>query len=317
MSGTDTESLGGLFAQPWWLEADGAGHWDESVAHDDAGVAGRLPYVVRRRFGLTMLTQPPLARDLGPLLRHDRARTASDRLAFEQRVMTELIESLPPFDVFQQSFSPCVTNWLSFYWAGFDATVRYTYRLPDLSDVDRLWEGLSSDHRRKVRRAREELEVVSAPDLDALHRLLAETFERQGLSVPYSRDHLARVDSACASRGARRMFFATDSGGTVHAALYLVWDERAAYSLIRARAAQSPGGSSRLHGALRLLDWEAIRFAAGVTGSFDFTGSMIEPIERVLRGFGAEQTRYLRVTKTSRRIRPLLALRAAATRERR
>lgn len=309
MSGTDTDSLGGLFAQPWWLEADGGGDWDEAVAHDDRGVAGRLPYAVRRRFGLTMLTQPPLTRELGPLLRQDGAMPGSDRLAFEQRVMTELIGALPPFDVFQQSFSPCVTNWLPFYWAGFEATLRYTYRLPDLTDVDRLWEGLSSDHRRKIRRAAEKLEVVSEPDLDAMHGLLAETFERQGLPVPYGRDHLARVDSACAARGARRMLFAIDSGGSVHAAVYLVWDEGAAYSLIRARAAETPGGSSHLHGALRLLDWEAIRFAAGVTRSFDFTGSMIEPIERVLRGFGAEQTPYLRVTKTSRRMRPLFALR--------
>ena len=31
-----------------------------------------------------------------------------------------------------------MTNWLPFYWAGFEATVRYTYRLNDLRP-DKLW----------------------------------------------------------------------------------------------------------------------------------------------------------------------------------
>ena len=58
------------------------------------------------------------------------------RLETEKRLLGELIEMLPPFDVFRQCFSPTLTNWLPFYWAGFQATVRYTYRIEDLSDLD-------------------------------------------------------------------------------------------------------------------------------------------------------------------------------------
>ncbi len=48
--------------------------------------------------------------------------------------------------------------------------------------------------------------------------------------------------------------------------------------------------------------WEAIRFAASVTRSFDFEGSMIEPVEKFFRAFGATQTAYHNVFKTNSRL---------------
>jgi hypothetical protein len=44
--------------------------------------------------------------------------------------------------------------------------------------------------------------------------------------------------------------------------------------------------------------WEAIKFASTVTESFDFEGSMIEPVERFFRAFGARQTSYHTVSHT-------------------
>jgi len=47
-----------------------------------------------------------------------------------------------------------------------------------------------------------------------------------------------------------------------------------------------------------------------VTDVFDFEGSMLPPVERYFRAFGARQTPYLRVSRTSRRGRAALAARA-------
>lgn len=64
------------------------------------------------------------------------------------------------------------------------------------------------------------------------------------------------------------------------------------------------GGDPALRnsGATSLCMWEAIRFAATVTKSFDFEGSMIEPVERYFRAFGAIQTPYFSVSKTPSRL---------------
>ena len=72
-----------------------------------------------------------------------------------------------------------------------------------------------------------------------------------------------------------------DSQGRIHAASYFVYDEKCCYYLIG-------GGDPELRtsGASSLLMWEGIKFASTVSGSFDFEGSMIEPIERFFRAFG-------------------------------
>jgi len=54
----------------------------------------------------------------------------------------------------------------------------------------------------------------------------------------------------------------------------------------------------RKSGATSLCMWEAIKFASTVSKSFDFEGSMIEPIERFFHAFGAEQTPYFAVSHT-------------------
>jgi len=128
------------------------------------------------------------------------------------------------------------------------------------------------------------------------------TFKRQGLDLPYSRDVVRRLDAACIKHQARRMFFAEDAQGRIHAAKYVVWHKDSAYYLM--------GGSDpelRNSGADSLLTWEAIRFAATVAERFDFEGSMLEAIERGFRAFGGVQTSYFHVTRFSRRMKVLMA----------
>ena len=63
----------------------------------------------------------------------------------------------------------------------------------------------------------------------ALNRM---TYERQGISMPYSAELVRRLDAACSARGVRRILLAEGADGTPHAALYLVWDAESAYSLM-------------------------------------------------------------------------------------
>jgi hypothetical protein len=58
--------------------------------------------------------------------------------------------------------------------------------------------------------------------------------------------------------------------------------------------------------------WEAIKFASTVTKRFDFEGSMIEPVERFFRAFGAKQTPYFALThRPSRWLNTVLHLNKA------
>jgi hypothetical protein len=290
-----------IFRQPWWLDAVAPGCWGEAAVERGGELAARLPYVVRRRLGMTALVMPPLTQNLGPWLKPSEGKYAS-RLAWEKDLMDELINKLPTHDRFSQSFHFSMTNWLPFYWRGFSQTTRYTYRLEDLSEMERLWSELAENVRRAVRKARKEVAVREDLDVDEFIRLNSLTFSRQGVRMPYSPELVRRLDAACAARGRRKIIFAEDASGRVHAAVYVVWDEDSAYNLMLGSDPELRGS-----GASNLVMWEAIRYASTVTRSFDFEGSMIESVERSFRSFGARQVPYFHVSRMSGRMNLLHA----------
>jgi hypothetical protein len=262
----------------------------------------------RRRLGLTTISQPPFTQTLGPWLAPMEGKYAR-RVETEKKLLGQLVEDLPPFDFFRQSLSPALTNWLPFYWAGFEATVRYTYRIGDLEDLDRVRSEFQEHVRRGIKKAESAVEVDHDFPLEDLLRLNEQTYARQGVRNPDSPDLIRRLDAACARRGARRILGAVDAEGRTHAALYVVWDHRALYALINARDPEL-----QTFGSNTLLYWEAIKLASEVSQIFDFEGSMIEPIEHFFRGFGGRQTPYFSISKAGAKAKPVLATRAALSR---
>jgi hypothetical protein len=280
-----------LFEQPWWLEAVAPGSWDEVVIDKAGQVAARLPFVVRKRYGVTALTQAPLTRFLGPWLRPATGKY-TNRIAAEIELMSEIVERLPAHDVFQISFDPDVTNWLPFHWADFGATVRYTYRIDDTNDLDAVWANFASATRGHIRRAERDLRACTDLDLQSVLDLNRGTFARQGLAVPFDDDFARRLDRACVAHDARTIIGAVDAGGRVHAACYVVHDSRTSYLLY---GGDDP--SSRSSHGTSLIVWEAIRQAAANGRRLDFLGSMSKPLEQRNRGFGARQVPYLFVSR--------------------
>lgn len=287
-----------LFLQAWWLDATcGDNGWNVALVRNGGGIQAALPYQIKRVRGFTVVSQPALTQFLGPWLSRSEAKKAND-YGRQKDLMSALIAALPSYDHYVQNWSPGITNWLPFYWNGFSQSTNYTYILRDLGDEALLWTQLRDNIRKEIRKAQSRFSItVAEGDLETFQRLNTMTFARQGKTPPYSNAYLERLDAACASRGRRRILIARDKDGGVHAGAYIVWDTNSAYYLI--------GGSDpalRNSGAMSLCLWEAIRFAAGVTKAFDFEGSMIEPIERFFRAFGAEQTPYFRVTRTPSRV---------------
>jgi Acetyltransferase (GNAT) domain len=304
----ETRYANAIFQQPWWLEAVAPGRWGETTVERDGRVMGRLPYVVRGPRRVRMLTMPPLTQTLGPWVERSE-RTPARALGEELELLRELEAGLPPADAFVQQFSPAILNALPFYWAGYRLELRYTYRLEGLRSEAALWAGLRGNIRREIRKARTRVEVRDDLALDRFHAVWTKTFSRQGLGPPATLAQLERLDAACAARGARARLSAHDEADGIHAVSFVVWDENAAFYLL--------GGGDpalRTSGASSLLMWESIMRARAVTDVFDFEGSMLEPVERFFRAFGARQAPYLRVSRYSRRARAALALRSGLRR---
>lgn len=290
-----------LFEQPWWLEAVAPKSWGAVEIIQGDEIVARLPYAVKKRLGLTALTMPPLTLTLGPWIKPSTAKYVN-RLSQQKELMTSLIEQLPSFDYFSQYFHHSVTNWLPFYWRGFNQTTRYTYVIEALEDLEQVWSQFDKRLRSTIRKAQKQLAVRSDLDIERFFDVNALSFRRQGLDPPYSRELVRRLDAACVGHQARRMLFAEDARGRIHAASYFVWDDDSTYALM--------GGTDpelRSSGADSLVMWEGIKFAATMTRRFNLGGSMIEPIEHFARNFGGVQVPYFHVTRTSRRMKFLMA----------
>ena len=303
--------MASIFSSPWWLDATaGAGNWGVAEVKQNGQVVASMPWVLKQNFlGLKILCQPGLSQTLGPWIAEPPKKTKyATKLAREKDLMEALIDQLPHYDIFRQNFAPEITNWLPFYWRGFLQTTRYTYRLNSLENADSLWNNFQENTRREIRKAEKRgVSVEETDDIEAFLVTNEKTFLRQRMKLPYRRDYVRRLFSACLANGAGKIFLAKGEDGRAHAGNLIVWNRHCAYYLMG-------GGDPELRnsGATSLAMWHAIQFASTVSSIFDFEGSMIEPVERFFRGFGAVQTPYFSLSHIrSKRVAAALGLRSS------
>jgi hypothetical protein len=285
----DASPQGSLFCHSWWLRAIGGD--TRVLAHfKDGHLAGGIPLHFEKQWRLTVCRMPQLTFAWGVLLprpQGKRAHTATEEMA----TLRALANALTTHQVWIQSFSPAFDNWLPFYWQGFGQTTRFTHRI-NLQNLDEIWQGISKQRRGCIRSVERSGITIVPSGPEQVYELEEQTFRRQGMKMPHARKYLERLYVAAKAEGAGECFAAIDGCGTVHSAGFLVWDDRVAYAL-----ALGNDTSQRSSGATSLLEWHLIKFAADRSALFDFCGSMLEPVERFVRSFGAVRVPYYRISK--------------------
>lgn len=292
-----------IFSKDWWLDAvAGEENWNVALAADHGEIVGSLPYCMRKnRWGEPSIVMPPLTQTLGPWLKYPRNNKLATQLSFEKQVMAELIQQLPEVRYFQQNFHYSITNWLPYYWKGFEQTTRYTYLIDHLQDLDDVFGRFDKKLAGDIRKAEKDLKVAESDDIESYYQINQLTFEKQHKNIPYDISIVKKIDGACKKHNCRKIYFAIDQNSDIHAVLYLIWYEESAYYLM---GGMNPKFQSR--GAMSFLLREAIRFASTITNRFDFEGSMMETVERFFRSFGAKQMPYFAVTREEKSFRKML-----------
>lgn len=275
----------------WYLDAVcGEGQWGAVGVEKANKLVGVWPFFLKKKFGFQYVAMPVLGRQIGPYVLPEQRGNRH-----ETGILEQLLEKLPPLVGLSQDCPYSLVNWLPFYWRGFRQTTRYSYEL-HLEDLDKIWRGLAPDYRnQKIPKAQERLEVYTGNNLNLFLEVHDRSFARQKLVPPVSNTLMQKLDAALNNRQSRAIFFAAErGGGPIYSVAYLAWDRRRAYFLM---AGDHP--EYRTSGSGVLIAWECIRYAAEVLRLpvFDFAGSMIKPIERVRRQFGADQVTYFRLEK--------------------
>ncbi|MUK39981.1 GNAT family N-acetyltransferase [Aliivibrio fischeri] len=295
----ETEKSIPLFNQAWWLDSVcGEDNWDVCLVEKGNNIIASMPYYIKSKYRLKISTQPPLTQFLGPWIKQTDVKY-SKKLGQEKDILKTLFSKHPKVHNFQQNWNHVNSNWLPIYWLGYNQSTRYTYRINNLSDLDNVYKNTLANIKTDIKKASNKYLLAIKTDLpfSDFFKLNQLTFSRQSMVMPYTEEFVSSLINKAKLRNQAKWFIAQDSDGRNHAGVLIVWDENSAYYLMG-------GGDPELRnsGATSLCMWEAIKFSATVTKSFDFEGSMLEPVERFFRAFGAEQTPYFSISKTNSKI---------------
>jgi hypothetical protein len=257
----------------------------------DAGghVLGVLPYRLHRRYGLPLMTPPPLSPQWGPLLFYPAdEQTTRQRQDWEWDVLTDLARQLPRTVYARVAWPHNLTYGAPWQRLGWQQRVRYTYCIDLGQSPDTIYAGFRSHICKQIRKGAAQLAITDAADMAAFWELCQHTFRHRGVRQPFAEAFLRDFVAAWLSHGQGRFFSAHDAAGRVHAMLFLVWDADTAYYLL-----SFAHPVLRKSGAVPLLIWEAIQWAQaqGLT-TFDFEGSALPGVEEFFRGFGAQAVGY-------------------------
>jgi hypothetical protein len=280
---------GSVFCASWWLAAVAPGSWRAHEVEEKGSIVAAWPTVVRKTRLGDLHVGAPLTPFLGPLFPPGEGARRRSR---EIRLVDALLDRIGSYAHLEARCNPAFDYWTPLSWHGFEQTTRYTWRLPDLSDLDAVFSGFRENIRGHVRAAEKNGMTVEEATLDELLELHRLRFAREP-------EGIARIDAAARERGARFVLAARDGEGTLRAAGYFVHDERYTTYLLAATDAE-------VRGAAALVLWEAIRRAGERGTAFDFEGSMLEHVEPFVRSFGGTPSPYSVVRHT-----PSAAFRAA------
>lgn len=283
-----------VYMMPWWMDAVCAGkEWDVLLAEDSEGrIAGAMPYLLCKRAWHKYITMPQHTRTGGiwvtPEVTGDKWKTAE-----VCRQIKEQIDVMGIVYYYQQYLpgSLCVD---AMRGLGFNTKERITYRVEDLSDLDRLINSFSKNKRRQLQKALS-LHAERTMEAEEFYRFHCSCLAARKRKCSYSREFLLVLERKARRLGQCAIISVSNADGVPYAAAFVVWDNHYLYYLI---PAYNPAfGDS---GADALLALEAMKLAREKHVLFDFGGSMNRGAAKEYKQFGSTPVTYYSVEKKFR-----------------
>jgi len=288
----DDSPQGCIFCRSWWLQAVCPNGFEILTLRKGDRIVAGMPMLIHRKRGYTRISMPTLTQVFGILLAPPTSENYERNLSDEMNILNALVEAIPKFNVFSMRFHYNFTNWLPFYWAGYKQTTRYTYVIPDLTDLNRVFSEFNHSKRKNIKKAEKLVSVCTDLPAEELYANHVLTLNKQGEQISYSFNHFKRIYDAAYEKGCGKTWYALDDQKNIHAAIFVIFDNKSAYYLI-----STIDPDFRNSDSATLLVRDAIAYVSKYTNRFDFEGSMIRGVENSFRKFGAIQTPYFSISK--------------------
>lgn len=283
-----------IFAESWWLDATTGGpdHWRANLLRDEDGtVLAAWPLPTRSTSHGPVGHGAPYTPWLGPQL--PAREPEVERISDDVDHLESLARLLEPYAHVEAACMPELDYWTPLAWHGYTQTTRTTWRVEAGASAEQARATLRASTRKALSRAERQGVTVRDGTVAELLAAWASTFERQGTAVPDG-DVLERVARLSLERERGQVLAAIGADGELAAAGLFVWDDRLTYSLAHGWI---PGANAA--GAPTVLVWNALVASLERGTGFDFEGSMLQPVEKFVRGFGGRPHAYSVVRRSA------------------
>jgi len=270
-----------IFMESWWMDAVCAGKQWEEILPD-------MPCLIRSRWWMRWICMPQQTQIGGMWVDPHKCTIAQ---AHEKALMIDAKLREMKLDYYYQQYPAGSPLTEELHQLGYKVKARVTYRLDDLSDLDKVIDSFSKNKKRQLQKALS-LHAERGMNVEDFYRFHTECMAQRGHKVSYSREFLLVLDRKLQRQRQREIVRICNADGEVLAAAYLVWDKDYLYYLIPCY-----NETHKDSGASALLALEAIKLARELGLKFDFEGSMKRGIANHYKQFGAQPVTYYSVEK--------------------
>ena len=286
-----------IYSKPWWMDAVcGKENWDIWLYEKGNNILAAMPYYLKKNGNYKYITKAPLTQNNGIIFNYpaDGVMKNIAKQKFEEEVIVQACKFIKKLDldVYEQQYHYDYTYYLPFFWNNYTIVPRINYVLENTSNVEELWENLSSNYRKNIKKGQKNSFVKQDLDKQKYYKEHEKIFQKQGLECPFSYPLWENLYNACKKNNVCKILYALDKDNNITSLLFLVWDEKSMYHLL--------GGSIPSYQKLEsynALTWTAIKMASYMGLKYDFEGSVIEKISKSFREFGGEAKIYYRIRK--------------------
>ncbi len=284
---------GTVFHYSWWLAVTAASFRILGVRNEKGELVGGLPLPSKSVSRLKLLHAPVLTPYLGPIFDISGVDAICDQLHLMRSCGEALAGAIGPFDSFRYVAGANAPDLQGFLWAGFSASLGYTFRFSSKQSISEISKAMTRTHMQKLTKAKRlNVEVSRDGDPETLLELNRMTFERKGAVVPYDDELAVRLWKAAHARGQANLYVATTESHQPAAALFTVHDERTTYQIISGFNPALPDVPGP-----NVVLWTAIQDAIEAGRNYDFEGSSMRGVETFYRRWGCKAVPVWKIEK--------------------
>ena len=285
-----------LYSKPWWLDAVcQPENWDVWIMESNGTIYAAMPYYKEIRNGRKYITKAPLTQNNGLIFNYSPNTKYVAKAAFEEKIIDAACEFINNMniDVYEQQYQTSFTNCLPFLWNDYNAIIRYTYVIEDTSDMECIWNNISSKKRSTIKKGQKNsLYFDNKLDIESFYKENEKIYLKQGLDCPFSFQTWERIARACFDHNSGKISCRISEGDKVAAVSFIAWDEKRLYKLMGGAVPEFSHFD-----AYSALTWDEIKDAHDLGVEYDFEGSVIKRISKSFREYGAKPMPYFRIRK--------------------